>query len=207
MLKEKLELIKKDFNNRTNGKQSKKTIENLCVVGIILVIAVIFINYMWGSGNKNKSISKDSTNNSSMNNIINNTNSEMYLEKELENRLKSILSKLNGVEEVEVMVTYTQTSKTIPLYNEDIKATTTEEKDTSGGIRKITENNSNREVVYDDINGNKSVITQSVINPQIEGAIIIAKGVSNASIKNNIIQAVEAVTNLPTHKIQVFEMK
>ena len=41
----------------------------------------------------------------------------------------------------------------------------------------------------------------------MEGAIVTATGAGNASIKNNIVQAVEAVTGLASHKIQVFEMK
>ena len=49
-------------------------------------------------------------------------------------------------------------------------------------------------------------ITQKNITPKIEGAIIAAQGASNANVKANIISAVEAVTGLPTHKIQVFEM-
>ena len=40
----------------------------------------------------------------------------------------------------------------------------------------------------------------------MEGAIITAKGADNVAVKTNIIQAVEAVTGLATHKIQVFEM-
>ncbi len=44
------------------------------------------------------------------------------------------------------------------------------------------------------------------MQPKIEGAIITAKGANNADTKANIIQAVEAVTGLATHKIQVFEM-
>ena len=42
--------------------------------------------------------------------------------------------------------------------------------------------------------------------PKVEGAIVLAEGANDASIKNNIILAVEAVTGLSTHKIQVFEM-
>ncbi len=34
-----------------------------------------------------------------------------------------------------------------------------------------------------------------------------AAGAGNGTIKNDIVQAVEAVTGLQTHKIQVFEMK
>lgn len=50
-------------------------------------------------------------------------------------------------------------------------------------------------------------MTKKVIEPKIEGAIITAKGANNIDVKTNIIQAVEAATGLPTHKIQVFEMQ
>lgn len=50
-------------------------------------------------------------------------------------------------------------------------------------------------------------MTQSVVNPKIEGAIITATGAGNADVKTNIVQAVEAVTGLAIYKIQVFEMK
>lgn len=49
-------------------------------------------------------------------------------------------------------------------------------------------------------------VTQSVINPKIEGAVITAQGAKNSEVKTNIMQAVEAATGLETHKIQVFEM-
>ncbi len=45
------------------------------------------------------------------------------------------------------------------------------------------------------------------VSPSVEGAIITAQGANNANVKANIIAAVEAVTGLATHKIQVFEMK
>ena len=43
--------------------------------------------------------------------------------------------------------------------------------------------------------------------PVIEGAIITAQGASDANIKSSIVSAVEAVTGLAVHKIQVFEME
>ena len=47
---------------------------------------------------------------------------------------------------------------------------------------------------------------QSIISPKIEGAIITAKGAEDTTVKANIIQAVEAVTGIASHKIQVFAM-
>ena len=76
-----------------------------------------------------------------------------------------------------------------------------------GGTRKISETNSKKEVIYKEVNGEKVPVTQSIISPKIEGAIITATGAKSAVVKTNIIQAVEAVTGLATHKIQVFEMQ
>ena len=92
------------------------------------------------------------------------------------------------------------------MYNENSQTSTTEETDTSGGVRKIQETDSQKEIIYQENDGEKVPITQKVIEPKIEGAIITAKGASDANVKTNIIQAVEAVTGLATHKIQVFEL-
>ena len=42
--------------------------------------------------------------------------------------------------------------------------------------------------------------------PVIEGAIITAQGAKDSNVKSSIVSAVEAVTGLAVHKIQVFEM-
>ena len=65
----------------------------------------------------------------------------------------------------------------------------------------IEEQDSSKEVVYE----NEKMVIQKTITPKVEGAIITATGASNATVKANIIQAVEAATGLATHKIQVFE--
>ena len=62
------------------------------------------------------------------------------------------------------------------------------------------------EIIYKEENGEKVPITQSIISPKVEGAIVTAQGAGNSLVKTNIIQAVEAVTGVATHKIQVFQM-
>ena len=47
---------------------------------------------------------------------------------------------------------------------------------------------------------------QKTVMPVIQGAIITAQGVENASVKLNITNAVQAVTGVSVDKIQVFEM-
>ena len=73
----------------------------------------------------------------------------------------------------------------------------------TGGTRTIETVDENREIVVDSAN---NPITQKVVMPKIEGAIVIAEGGGDATIKTNVVQAVSAVTGLATHKIQVFKM-
>ncbi len=75
-----------------------------------------------------------------------------------------------------------------------------------GGSRKISQTSNKKEVIYQDKDGEKVPVTQSIIKPKIEGAIITATGAGNSEVKLKITQAVEAATGLATHKIQVFEM-
>ena len=93
------------------------------------------------------------------------------------------------------------------MYNEDTSQKDTEETDTSGGKRKIIETDVKKDIIYEEADGEKVPITQSIISPKVEGAIITAEGAGNATTKANIIQAVEAVTGIASHKIQVFAME
>ena len=82
----------------------------------------------------------------------------------------------------------------------------TEEKDDTGGTRIIKESDTQKDVIYQEENGEKKPITQKTIMPKIEGTIITAEGAGDANVKENIIQAVSAATGLASHKIQVFQM-
>lgn len=44
------------------------------------------------------------------------------------------------------------------------------------GNRKISQTSTKKEVIYEDKNGEKVPVVQSVVKPKIEGAIIIATG-------------------------------
>ncbi len=193
----------KDAFKIKKGKNNKKSIENLIVLGILLIITIVAINYIL-SGNSKKR--KTITNSQGKTLATEETKTSEQIGENIENKLENILSKIKGVGNVKVLVTYSQTNQIIPMYNEDSSTSTTEEKDSGGGTRTVNENSSKKDIIYEEKNGVKTPITQSIINPTIEGAIITAQGATNADVKTNIVQAVEAVTGLATYKIQVFEM-
>ena len=205
MMNEKFEKIKSLIIKKTE-KNNKKTIENLVVFVIILIITLIVINTIW-KDDKNKDSGDNKMFSKVVNKIDENTKEVSGKEDDTEEKIENILSKIDGVGKVKVLITYSSTSMVIPLYNEDSEESLTEENDKEGGTRKITENRRKKDILYKESSGEKIPITQSVISPKMEGAIITAEGAANAQVKSNIIQAVEAATGLSTHKIQVFEMK
>lgn len=192
-------------NSEEEGGNNKRKIENLVFFVVLLIITIVIINLVW---NGNKQVVKQENNTSSKQlangNAINNT--DQTTTDDLAKQLEEILSKIQGVGTVKVFVNYSETSEVVAMYNETTKTSNTEENDTSGGSRKIQETDSQKDIIYQEENGEKTPITQKVIQPKVEGAIITAKGANSAEIKANIIQAVEAVTGLATHKIQVFQM-
>lgn len=209
MFKDKLQIIKSKFNKESEGNNKRK-IENLVVFLVLLIITIIAINTIWGD--KNEEVKKDDNKSSykqlaeSIDNNID-SNNQQLTEYNLEQSLEDILSKISGVGKVEVLVTYSETSEVVAMYNEKQTASNTEETDTNGGVRKIEETDTNKEIIYEEINGQKTPITQKVVMPKIEGAIITAEGAGNVNVKTNIIQAVSAATGLSTYRIQVFEME
>lgn len=203
MLKDKI----KNFINKEEG-DNKKKIENLAVFVVILVITLIIINFIW-NGNKDKKEETSDDPNKKLATVNENTmpiNTNTTTQDTLSLQLEEILKKIDGVGNVNVLVTYSQTNRIVPMYNEDISQTDTEETDTNGGTRKVIETDTKKEIIYQENDGEKTPITQSVVSPQIEGAIITAQGAADTTVKTNIIQAVEAVTGLSSHKIQVFSM-
>ena len=209
MFKDKIESFKSMMLKKTEGN-NKRNIENLVVFLILLIITIIAINTIWGD-KKEETKSQESNETSykqlaeNLDSKINSNNKE-FNEYNLEQSLEDILSKMAGVGKVQVLVTYSETSEVVAMYNEKNISNNTEETDTNGGPRKISQTDTDKEIIYEEKNGEKVPITQKVIMPKIEGAVITAEGAGNINVKTNIIQAVSAATGLSTYRIQVFEM-
>ena len=192
-------MLKELFKKSENGKDKKKQIENIVVFIIILIITVLIINNMWSSGaNESKQDKTDPTK------VLAQTSSSQ--QDDLESNLEDILETINGVGKVKVLIKYSESSTVVAMYNETISESITKENDGNGGSKDVKESENKKEIVYTDEDGTNKPITEKVVMPVIEGAIITAQGASNVNIKTSIVSAVEAVTGLPVHKIQVFEM-
>ena len=208
MFGDKLKNIKDLIKTQKQGTNKKK-IENLVMFLVLLIITIIAINVILGDNkksNQNENMQQSEYKQLSSENYNNSSNISNNPEYNLEEELESVLSKIDGVGQVKVLITYSESSEIIPIYNEKSTESTTQETDTNGGVRTIKQSDNSKEIIYEEKSNGKIPITKKVVLPKIEGAIVIAEGANNTNTKVNIIQAVGAVTGLPTYKVQVFEM-
>lgn len=176
-------------------KDEKKKNENLIFFLLVLVITLFMINRIM---KEDKKIPNTKEKSSDLE-FVKSTDLDNVLEK----RLESILSKISGVGDVNVLITYSESGSILPLYNETSNNSKIEET-VEDGNKKTTETvESKKEIIVD---STSNPIVEKSINPKIEGAIITAQGAGNSKVKENIILAVEAATGLASHKIQVFSM-
>ena len=130
MLKDKIKALV------AKGKEgdNKKKMENLVVFLVILIVTIIIVNLIWGGGKEieqepasdpNKKFATTENTEGSI------TTANLTTQDTLSMQLEEILQKIQGVGEVKVLITYSQTSQTVPMYNEDITQKDTEETDTN----------------------------------------------------------------------------
>ena len=171
----------------------KKQIENIVIFIVLLIIVIIVINSMFNEEKIDLKLNEDREE-------IRNE----FVTDELENKLQKILSSMSGVGSVDVMISYTNTVTQIPMYNTKENTTTVEEQDVNGGKRETKEVSNEQSIVFEEKSSSKIPAVKQTIMPEVIGVIVVAEGANNQIIKENIKNAVEAVVNIASHRIQVF---
>lgn len=224
-MEELINKIKKAFKNLLNengcnikdkGKEkNKKNLTNLLIL-ILLGIFLVTSGSLLSKQSKNTiSINEPeegekSSKNNYGNNKGGNYKSEVDLKEysnELNDKLKNILALIDGVGNVETLIYFEGGEEYVPATNINNSLSKTEETDTSGGKRKIDQNNDGKTIVtFNDGDSTKPLITKKK-NPRITGVCIVAEGAENKVTELRIVQAVVKLFNLPDTKVQVYPMK
>lgn len=136
MLKEKI----KSLTKKKVGKDNKKTVENLVVFLILLIITIISINIIWGKSSKSEEKSKVDEEYRVLAQNIDNSNISQRNEYNLEKNLEEVLCKISGVGKVQVLITYSETSEIVAMKNEQKNASKTEESDSNRWNKKHRNN-------------------------------------------------------------------
>lgn len=102
---------------------------------------------------------------------------------ELEDKLRLIVSEIDGVGKVSVMVTVSGSEEKI--YAENISE---------------SDGRSDTETV---IIGSKEALLKEIRRPEVTGVLIVCSGGDRAQVKEKVVNAVSTVLNIPTSKVYV----
>ena len=119
-----------------------------------------------------------------------------------EDRLTAILSKINGVGEVKVMITYEGAAEQVPAYNSDSTSQSTSE-ESAQGVNKTIQNETESKKT---VTGQDGTVVLSEKRPQVIGVVIVAQGAENMGVRINLQKAAQTALDVPSNKVEIFTM-
>lgn len=129
-------------------------------------------------------------------------------EDQMENKLEKMLSQIEGVGKVEVTITLEQGPEYVYNYNSTVTNNRTEEKDSTGGTRSVTDSSdTNSMVVARTKEGEERPIIRTEKAPTIQGVGVVAEGAENPRVNTELHRAVSTVLGVELSKICVFSLK
>ncbi len=166
-----------------------KQYKNIVIVAGILGVALIFIS-TFTSGKQEKN---QKENISSSQSAINLTDDEYKLN--LENSLKEIISNINGVGNINVMVTMQSSTQ---------KEYATEKKiDTESASSKTSDKTETSYIKIKDSDGTEHAIPITEYAPKVRGVVVICDGGDQPFIKERVTQAVIAAVDVSSNHVYV----
>lgn len=131
---------------------------------------------------------------------------DAYVE-EMENKLKQVLSKINGVGKTEVIITVESSKELVVEKDQPYTRDNLNETDAEGGSRVTTNMVDEEKTVYvKDGDGNEIPFVSKEINPEITGVLVVCQGGGNEQVKKEITESLQALFHLDVHKIKVAKM-
>ncbi|WP_066637587.1 stage III sporulation protein AG [Desulfolucanica intricata] len=129
-------------------------------------------------------------------------------ETELADKVRQLLSQIQGAGEVEVSVHLATSSQSQYAVNTVTGQKTTEEKDQGGGTRILTETTENGQLVLiRGDNGSEVPVVAKESAPEIAGVLVVAQGAGDPQIKARLFEATRVALGVEAHKIMVMPKK
>lgn len=125
----------------------------------------------------------------------------------LEKRLTETLSKVEGVGRVQVMITLKSSQELVVEREETVKRSATNESDTQGGSRVVSQVETGETVVYRSEGTDSTPYVVKTLPPQIEGVIVVAQGAGTGTVNRTVTAIVQALFDVEAHKVFVVKME
>lgn len=125
----------------------------------------------------------------------------------LEQELSGILSKMSGVGQVEVMITLKNSEEKVIEKDGQRVRSDTDEKDSQGGSRSISQTDIRESTVYDTSGGESAPYVVKTLYPAVEGVVVVAEGADTGRNNRDISDVVCALFGIDVHKVKVVKME
>lgn len=184
-------------------------VEKLIVIflcGVFLLVLSLPQGESKGSGTENLNVNENTNSSQTMDGGY--ESSTVEYEERMEKRMEEILQKVDGIGAVEVMITVKGSKEKVTLKDSPYSEETIKESDSAGGTRESQSITTEEETVLVDGNSNTAVpYVLKEIEPEIEGMLILAENGNNSTLKTEIMEAVQVLFDVPSHKIKVMKMQ
>ena len=111
-------------------------------------------------------------------------------EADLEKRLTSIVSSINGAGRTQVMVTLASGDENVYAVRE-----------------KSSDRSREREYIVIDDGSSESGLLLKVVEPEIRGVAVVCEGADSANVRQEIVSAVSAVLGISSNRISIAKIK
>ena len=185
-----------------NKNLSKNNLYNILIVFLVGVLILTITNFF---------NTKDSATNASTiakeDEVLVTEEYVKNYENGRKNELKTMLNKIKGVGQVDVMIAFEGGEELVPAVNINDGINKTNEIDNQGGKRDNEQTNKGSQIVMSTKDGNSTPVILKKYNPKIIGVMIVAEGAMDKQIQLDIKNAVGTLFGIQTNKVNVYPMK
>jgi stage III sporulation protein AG len=130
-----------------------------------------------------------------------------YYEQALAAELESLLSRVKGAGRVAVSLTLSSGPSYVFGNNTTSDTRETEERDSSGSTRTVREVTTSQQpvVLRDSATGERPLVSEES-RPGVSGILVLSEGAASPEVRLNLVRAVQALFELPAHRITVLPM-
>lgn len=126
-------------------------------------------------------------------------------EQQLEERLKELLGHVEGVGQVEVMIVLKSSEEKVWRVDRNTSYSSTQESDANGGTRDIRSQETTEGTILSGQSGGEGPLLEKELRPEVSGVVVSADGGGSPTVQAEISAAVEALFDVPSHKIKVLK--
>lgn len=200
----KREDLKREMNNLLNNKKIKDAMVIVLILAFLLIVISCFTD---NKKDKIKQTSGEAAIDDTRKVVENIEVQNQKYEEKQRNELESILQKMEGVGEVEVMLHFKSGEVKVPAIDNNKQVGVTEENDSNGGTRVSNQETGGSKVVMKSLDGNNEPVILETYNPIITGIVVVAEGAENSKTKYDIQTAISSLYGISLDKVNVYPME